>query len=312
MPAALELKDPVASRAVEWMVLLRSGNATARDVAEFERWRCADPSHEAACQRIERVLGGFASCSADPAARNALLKPATRRRAIGSLLGLAGAGVVAGWTAHEGIPGKMLADLRTGTGKRQHLTLADGSTLLLNARSSLDLTQVYSGAVLDLLVGEVMVRGAFGGVAVRGGPGRVIGREAEFAVRISANGMRVAVLHGSVSLQPSAGPERTLQAGGLAWMDSRSVVPLTGLSAAAETAWVDGLLQVSNRPLAEVVAALGDYRPGVIRIDDAAAALRISGVFPLDDTDRALRAIAQTMPVRVRMTTPYWVSIQAV
>lgn len=311
MTAALNVDDPVACCAIEWMVLLCSGNATARDISEFEGWRRADPRHEAACQRIERVLGGFASCSADPAARNALLRPVGRRRAIGSLLGLVSVGVLGHWAVDEGIPGALLADLRTGTGQRQSLALADGSRLLLNARTSINLAQVSGAAVVDLLAGELMVRGAPGGIAVRAGQGEVIAREAEFAVRQSRQGMRIAVLRGTVSLRPQGGSLRVLRAGGLAMMDANSAVPLAGSSVEAEMAWMDGLLQVSDRSLAEVVTALGDYRPGVIRIDEAAAALRVSGVFPLDDTDRALAAIAQTMPVRIRMTTPYWVSIQA-
>jgi transmembrane sensor len=69
-------QDPVASQAIEWMVLLRSGIATAHEQSEFEGWRRADPRHEAACQRIERVLGGMGAGLVNTASRKALLQPA--------------------------------------------------------------------------------------------------------------------------------------------------------------------------------------------------------------------------------------------
>jgi transmembrane sensor len=40
------------------------------------------------------------------------------------------------------------------------------------------------------------------------------------------------------------------------------------------------------------------------------AALRVSGVFPLADTDRALASLQQALPVRIHYATRYWVSVQ--
>jgi transmembrane sensor len=64
-------------------------------------------------------------------------------------------------------------------------------------------------------------------------------------------------------------------------------------------------------PLGEWVAELGRYRRGVLRCDPAVAGLRVSGAFPLDDTDRALQLLADTFPVRHVWRTRYWVSVEA-
>ncbi len=74
------LQDPVASQAIEWMVVLRSGTATARDRSDFEGWRRASPLHEAACQRIERVPGRMEICAVDVASRQVLRQPVMRSR----------------------------------------------------------------------------------------------------------------------------------------------------------------------------------------------------------------------------------------
>ncbi|HGY5781881.1 TPA: iron dicitrate transport regulator FecR, partial [Serratia marcescens] len=43
--------------------------------------------------------------------------------------------------------------------------------------------------------------------------------------------------------------------------------------------------------------------------DPAVAGLRVSGSFPLSDTDRALALLRQTLPVRLQSFTRYWLQI---
>ena len=61
--------------------------------------------------------------------------------------------------------------------------------------------------------------------------------------------------------------------------------------------------------LADFVQELSRYRPGWLRCDPAVADLRVSGVFQIDDTDRALAAVAHALPVRVERRTRYWVTL---
>jgi len=61
----------------------------------------------------------------------------------------------------------------------------------------------------------------------------------------------------------------------------------------------------------DVVSALRPYRKGVIRLEPVIAQLRVSGAFPLDDTDHALTALAASLPIAVTRVTPYWVTISA-
>ena len=62
--------------------------------------------------------------------------------------------------------------------------------------------------------------------------------------------------------------------------------------------------------LGEFADELARYRPGVVRCSSEVAGLRISGVFPLDDTDRILASLTDVLPVRVRMRTRYWAAIE--
>ncbi|MNT98684.1 fec operon regulator FecR [compost metagenome] len=48
---------------------------------------------------------------------------------------------------------------------------------------------------------------------------------------------------------------------------------------------------------------------GVIRVDPAVAPLRLSGVFPLDDAERALKALEPALPITVTRHTQYWLQV---
>jgi transmembrane sensor len=61
--------------------------------------------------------------------------------------------------------------------------------------------------------------------------------------------------------------------------------------------------------LASFAAELGRYRPGLLRCDPEVAQLEVSGAFQLHDTDQALHALTQVLPVEIRYRTRYWVTI---
>jgi transmembrane sensor len=66
------------------------------------------------------------------------------------------------------------------------------------------------------------------------------------------------------------------------------------------------MLEAHDQPLGEVVEALRAYRTGFIRISSQAAALRVYGSYALDDGERALAALAETLPISVRVFQRGW------
>jgi transmembrane sensor len=83
--------------------------------------------------------------------------------------------------------------------------------------------------------------------------------------------------------------------------------------ASLDAAWHRHQLVVTDQPLADVLDALSRHRPGKILYDrQQIAALRVSAVLPLDDTDRALRLLHSSFPtLRLRTLTPYLVMVDA-
>jgi ferric-dicitrate binding protein FerR (iron transport regulator) len=64
-----------------------------------------------------------------------------------------------------------------------------------------------------------------------------------------------------------------------------------------------GVLVAGNMRVGEFVAELARYRPGLLRCDPAVADLRVTGVFSLRDTDRALTNLTLSLPLAWRWST---------
>jgi transmembrane sensor len=101
---------------------------------------------------------------------------------------------------------------------------------------------------------------------------------------------------------------RTVQAGEQVLMH-RDHLDQNEQAPAAADAWSRGMLVVEDLPLAELLAKLREYRPGYLGLDPSLESLRISGSFPLHDTDRALAALPPSLPVQIERHTDWWVKV---
>jgi len=308
--------DPSVAKAVEWMVLLRSGEARPSDMSAFEAWRASHPSHEAASKRIAGALGPFerlAKHGVPAAVIQQTVSRAGRRAALRSALMFAGigAGALSSWQVVREYD--VLADQRTGIAQRRQTPLPDGSTLMLDARTAVDLAFDDTQRSVTLLRGRLLADAAAHPthpLLVQTSQGLVQGNGARFVAQALDHKTCVTVLNGSVVATSRSG-ERVQAAERHQILLGTSGAPQLLAARGAEALWTQGLVALDNEPLGDLVAALQPYRAGVLRIDPEAAQIRVSGVFSLDDSDSTLRALAQTQPVRILERTRYWVTIAA-
>ncbi|MFG0852497.1 FecR domain-containing protein [Pseudomonas sp. FYR_2] len=308
--------SPAAEQAIAWMVRLRSGRDDARQQALFQQWLGHDPANAHAWEQLQRGLGGHFEVvrRAPGTLRDTLLEPEAGRRDV--LRALAGLSLLGGslWFAVRSDTGQALtADIRTGTGERRSLTLADGSRLTLNAGTAVDLAFSDGRRLLRLYRGGLVVQVAADPARpfiVRSDQGDVRALGTRFLVEQLADATRVVVLEHAVHASLPSGTERDLQEGQAALLHAQRIEPLlTGQAYRAD--WVQGHLSVLDEPLAAVIDALRPYRPGFIRVIPQVRNLRVQGVFPLDDSERTLAALEETMPIRVERYGPWMTLIEA-
>ncbi|HEY9271580.1 FecR domain-containing protein, partial [Achromobacter sp.] len=231
---------------------------------------------------------------------------------------LFGAGGLLAWRILpvEQMAAGYLADYRMGTGERRELLLADGTLLWLDSASAVDVTVDAGGRHITVHAGEILIdteRAAADlpplRVTTLHGTVRPLGTR--FIVNRQDASTRVAVLRHAVELQPAgAGASLVLQAGEQGVLET-SAARHEGAVTGEPDAWTRGLLIVDDMQLGDFVAQLDRYRPGRLSCDEAVAALRVSGAFPIDDTDRALAAVERALPVRISRFTRYYTRVVA-
>jgi transmembrane sensor len=311
--------EPEMARAIEWMLLLRSGSADGEAVAGHRAWRSEHPSHEAAWERVSKALGAFETLrqrGVPGVVVRQTVGTASRRGALRATLGLAGMGVVGGGAGMLGLrmveQQGLLADQHTGLAQRRQESLPDGGSLWLDARTAVDVAFENGQRELTLHHGRMLVRSSAAGAGllqVRTAAGSLTAGDSRFVVQARRDRpLQVTAISGSVILTSATGEKVEVPEG-------RRLVAAAGRpvhTAAArgtESLWTRGLVSLDNEPLGELVESLQDYRSGMLRVSERAAQLRVSGVFSLDDTDRTLRALAETQPLRIAASTRYWVTI---
>lgn len=319
--------DPaIVDQAIAWYVKLSSGVETPDDHAAFQRWRNADPEHVRAWLRLEAMGKQLQHSTARIAP--AVTRKTLRAMAVGSparrrvLKGLMFAGAAGGtaWLLRDQLSVEgYFADIHTATGERRTIVLEDGTTLLLNTASAIDVRFDDRQRLVHLLSGEVMATTAHDPIGrpflltTRDGTLTPLGTR--FTVRRddASRSTRLAVLAGQVDVYPRNDPAQhvLVSAGWQTRFTHDAVDTPTRLDDAAQS-WTDGILTAERTRLADFLSELSRYRHGYLRCDPAVADLRLTGAYPLhgtDPSDRILASLEQTLPVRVSRVTRYWVSV---
>jgi transmembrane sensor len=300
-------KTNARDAAIRWWVASRAG-FSRRERAEFEAWRAADPAHAAAYADIEQTYAQVKRVRRAGRERRRAAPP--RRMPGAAAAALALAAVLAILIAIDPIAIFLRADFLTGTGETRTVTLADGSRVTLGPRSALAARFSPQERRLALLRGEAWFEAAHGVEApfvVEAGGGTVTALGTTFDVDIADSGVRVAVGEHAVRVDADGGTvvvgenEQTKYAAG---------APPAPPSPAPRSlaAWRRGSLIFEDRPLGEVLAALGRYRRGLVYCVPASVCARpVTAVLPAADPSQALREIELFLGLRSVRLTDYLV-----
>src|SRR5690606_25232962 len=199
-----DIDQAILDEAADWLVLLQSGEATDHDQAKLAHWRERSPAHEAAWQRAEGVLDTFRKVPPKHGRDTLPRLPNPGRRQMLALLALAVAGA---WLAWRHTPWQeWTADLRTATGEQKTVTLADGTHLVLNTATAVDVAFTATERRLALVAGEILITTAQDPsptprpFIVRTAEGSLRPLRTRFNVRNLDDSTQVAVFEGAVEV----------------------------------------------------------------------------------------------------------------
>jgi transmembrane sensor len=307
-----EPDDAAVDQAILWLTQLSSGLASEEERRAYRDWCAQHPQNALAAHRLEGIFSRFDGLPAEPARAALESQCPPRRKAI--KLALTVALLLTGGGLISQLPQAQYwnADYRTAAGERRVVELADHSTLTLNSGSAVNIRYDGHERRIDLLAGEVLVQVAHIAdpasqpFAVHTGDGEARALGTRYLVQRKSGATVVTVLESAVRAGSADGSSsRTVLPDQRVRITGNAVSTPQAVDAEQAASWVRGRLVADNAPLSEVLAELSRYRHGLLRYDAAQMdALRVSGVFALDDGDRTLATLQALLPITVEHYTP--------
>lgn len=301
------LSDPLPAlrdRAAEWIVEIEGAGTEQERAASEEAcraWCAEDARHERVFRQMRQMW-------------QAVDAPKPRRKAS------VAAAIVLMLVTWVVLPTeRWMADQRTALGEVRRVVLLDGSVLTLDSGTAVDVRMDARKREIRLHAGKVLAEVAKDQigrpfvVTGRDGSARALGTRYIFDQR--ATDTRVEVLESTVAVASRLHPDEPIvlkEGEGVDYTD-QALGARTAVLTTAALAWTSARLVLNEAPLEKVVAELSRYRSGVLTIRDGEKlkSLRFTGVLPLDDTDAALRIVAQNLQLKIGQLTPYVVWLEA-
>ena len=304
----------IMRQAAVWLVRL-DDEPSAAEHRDFAEWLALSPEHRNAIERLQGSLAPLRELPLAPT-RAALAtlshrssgKRALKALALGALVLLPGA-----LALQQFAPAYLLADIRTGTGQWHAQKLADGTWLRLDARSAVDLDFDAHSRTLRLISGEILLdvaKDANRPFRVITDQGSVRALGTRFVVERLDGATRLAMIESSTEVK-NAAQQRTVHAGEQVRFDQAGIYPQGSVDGAEiEQAWARHQLIIKDQPLSQVLDQLDRYHSGYLMFDRTElASLQVTAVLPADDSPRALRLLARSLPIKITTYTPWMTRI---
>lgn len=305
------ISKDVLNAAAEWYATLYDEDCAEHDRQAWLCWLHQDETHRLAWQQVEQIHARFHAVDSQLVS-SVLSKRSEERRRVLKLLAIVsltgGVGLSLPWESYA-------ADYRTGTGETRELSIETGMSIWLNTDSALNQQgnpALSQPLTFQLIKGELMLDNQTAHAARLTTPHGDLAASAHschLALRYTSVHSVLSVFSGEVLLQTAVPAARRVTAGQQVIFTRHSRSEPTPVENFRQS-WRKGQLVADNMPLEQFINEVSRYHNGYFHVDPAVATLRISGVFPLHETDRLLDAVARTLPVKVIRRFSWWVDIR--
>jgi transmembrane sensor len=306
----------LSDQAIEWVILLNSGEATEADLHQAHQWQNRSPAHQHAYREAEQLWLEMGQAFQPSETQSQTNHPKQKRLPKPWLAtGLAAAILIfALITPFSAFTDRWLSDYHTTVGEQKIITLSDGSQVILNTDTALAIKWDTTGRHIRLLRGQAQFTVAHDSqrpfeVTTKSAVIKALGTI--FEVMDDQQDTRVTVLEHAVSIKAPQDADykdnNRIDAGQQArYSIDKGLDAVLPVDLKQNSAWQRGKLIVKSQVLAAVVADLNRYYPGKIVItNDKLVQIRVSGAFPLDNPDTVLAMLEQSLPLKIRHLTPW-------
>lgn len=297
--------DVVMNTALDWFAHKQSGVSDLALDMRFEDWIASDPSHAVAYAELAGVWHDPELLSASQRlARNVDIRSVKPASAGFSLkryhwLSVAAALVLfaGGYAVYPEISLRWNADYRTVAGQMQSVILPDGSRMLLNTDSAVELSYRGQKRGVRLLKGEAwfdVVHDASRPFRVAAHYGDVTVKGTAFVVRSEPERDVIALERGRVEVTQENGTQPAVQLAPdqMVMVDEKSISNIEPFEPSELLAWREGRIAFSGKPLGAVLGDLSRYYNGrVFVVRRELLSVAVSGNYRTDDAVGAIDSI---------------------
>ncbi len=298
-----------------WIARLADEGVSGDDGLEFDAWLAAAPQNREAYSqalvlmmefdaRAEAVLAELA-----PPDRSQTVVPisSARRRSVAPAwwAGVGGAAIAAGLAVAvlpAYLAGPVVTTYATGKGQHQHIALADGSKLDLDAETRAVVTYTRGERRIALSDGQAIfdvTHDANRPFVVEAAGRQVRDLGTQFDVKAQGRELTVTVARGRVEVAGTTGHGVDLSPGQRLSIDKTGVGRLSAVDPAETFSWRSGRLVYRAQPLADVVADLNRQFVQQTEIADPKIAdLPITGVIVLDNPSAVMARLSLMLPIK--------------
>jgi transmembrane sensor len=330
-------------QAAQWFAIFADGEVSDQEQQEFMQW-LKSKDNQQAWSFVDGVSQNFTNVRDSKhhdLALNALgnINPNQTRRNTLKILSLLPLSVLFSWVGYKhtrfgpviqaSLAG-YINDYATDIGDISHINLADNSQVSLNTASAINVKYDNNLRLIDLVRGEILITTSKD--ARRFEVNTVVARLRALGTRFnvrqfSDNKVQLSVFEGSVSIyqgknwqegmanqypfnQKSLNQEHIVKAGQQVMIIHDTIHTLAPVTD-KQSSWQQGLLFANEIPLEEFIEQVARYRKGYLAVSPDVANLRIMGSFPLNDTDKILTMLSNSLPIKVNNILPWWQTIEA-
>ncbi|TAJ70851.1 MAG: DUF4880 domain-containing protein [Phenylobacterium sp.] len=291
------------AEASAWLVRRQAGGLDAEAQAQLRRW-LAKPENAAA---LAATLDAWSALGADPG-----LARRTRRSAAGVIAGRAAVPaaaalciVLAGW----GWVGSVRTEaFSTGVGQTRIASLPDGSSVRLDAMTTIRVRQDLLSRRVDLVSGQAVFEVAKDRrrpFSVSTDQMKVTALGTRFTVSDGPLRDDAALLRGRVEVTHRASGRRVELAPGEAASAGVGGLLTARTDPETDLAWTRGRIVLRDVRLAEAVDRFARYAPGTVTFGDRwLESLRVSGSFRTQERSAFLQSVADLNGLRLEHPSP--------
>jgi transmembrane sensor len=307
------LPEPVRAEAAVWLARLHSDHRSADVERGFRAWFAADPLHAAAFERMTQSWEATRALRSEqisrPSADAASRGRGTRRAAFIALAAsIAALSVAGGWFLGSSREAVHAPVIETALGERRSLVLADGSKVVLNTDSRIEVAFDSKARRIRLERGQArfdVAKAAGRPFIVSAGGKSIVALGTAFDVRWTDAKLSVVLFEGRVSVSSGGGVPLlnpkvavTLEPGNRAQFERSAVTVRPVGRLEREEAWVGGRAVFEGTPLSEAIAEMNRYTHRRLQLTDPAIGQwRISGTFSVEDVDAFARSLSDLLPL---------------